>query len=129
MAVTTKTSDNIAIVWGSSNAVNTGLKGTLIDSMSLTPKNGAPVDIETGEGLSAIQVLIGDGFDGRAKATYDSNIAALSAGANIVVVAPKTDGNAGTANLNATFWSWSYTRSKKNPAEIEIVFTNRPGMN
>jgi len=128
-SATIKPSANIAIVWGTVNAVNAGMNGLLIETLQLTPKNGAPIDIESGAGFAAVQVGLKDGFDGRATAAYDSNIALLAEGANIAVVGPKSDGNAGTTNINCTFWSWSFTRGKKKESTIEIVFTHRPDIN
>lgn len=127
---TIKVQGNIAIVWGTKNAINApnGLAGLVLDSLQLTPKNGEPVDIEDGDGLTIIQALAADGFNGKATAVYDANKALPAAGDNIQVLAPKGDGNAGTTVLNATFWSWSFSRSKKNPATVELSFTQRPGM-
>lgn len=132
---TIKASANIAIVWGSSNAAaganaNVLPSGMLLETLSITPKNADPIDIEGGAGFTAIQVGIRDGFNAKASGVYDSNKILPAEGANIVLVVPKTDGaNAGTENVNCTFWSWAFTKSRKKEKIIELNFTHRPDIN
>jgi hypothetical protein len=130
---TIKAADNIAIVWGTENAANFGTNmvgGTMLETLSITPKNGEPVDIEGGAGFAKIQVLVKDGFNARATAVYDSNKAIPAAGANVTLVGPKDDGvNTGTQNYNCTFWTWGFTKSRKKEKLIELFFTHRPDIN
>ena len=129
---TIKPSANIAIVWGTANSINSpaNTAGLILETLSITPKNSDPIDIEGGAGFTAIQVGIKDGFSAKASAVYDSNKAMPGEGDNIVVVVPKSDGaNAGTQNVNCTFWSWGFTRSRKKEAMIELTFTHRPDIN
>lgn len=134
MPSTIKASPNISIVWGSTNAAlhsnaNFLPRGTLIETLTITPKNGEPVDIEDGEGFAAIQVGCKDGWNAKATAVYDANKVMPNEGDNITVVAPLQNNTAGTTNVNATFWSWGFTRSRKKEAMIELNFTHRPNIN
>lgn len=131
--MTTKTAQNIAIVWGTNSALsgggNNAMTGAIIETLQVTPKNGSPIDIEEGSGLTAIQVMLKDGFDGKSTHVYDSNRALPAEGANITLVGPKNDGNVGTANYNCTFWSFSFSKNKKKEATVEMTFTYRPLIN
>lgn len=132
-AVTIKAADNIAIVWGTENSANLGANtvgGTLIETLSVTPKNGEPIDIEGGAGFAKIQVLVDDGFNARMTAVYDSTKVLPAKGANVVLVGPKADGaNNGTQNYNCTFWTWGFTKSRKKEKMIELFITHRPDIN
>lgn len=134
-STTIKASANIAILWGTANAVsganaNVAPSGMLLETLSITPKNAEPIDIEGGAGFTAIQVGITDGFNAKASGVYDSNKVMPAEGANIVLVVPKTDGvNVGTVNVNCTFWSWGITRSRKKETMVELTFSYRPDMN
>jgi hypothetical protein len=121
-----KASGNIAIVWGTPSALG-NMSGIVLETLSITPKNGTPIDIEDGAGLAAIQVMLNDGFDAKATVVYDSNKALPAVKEAIILVAPNT-GASGTANYNCTFWSWGFTRSRKKEAMVELTFTRRPNI-
>jgi hypothetical protein len=132
---TIKASANIAILWGTKSALSNGantptttLLGAILETLTVTPKNSDPIDIEDGDGLAAIQVMVTDGFNAKATAVYDSNKSMPTPGANVTIVAPKADGNNGTTSLNATFWSWGFTRARKKEKLIEFTITNRPNI-
>ncbi len=132
---TIKPSANIAIVWGTQNAVsgnnaNVAPSGMILETLTVTPKNADPIDIEGGAGFSAILVGIKDGFNAKATGVYDSNKIMPAEGDNITVIIPKSDGaNAGTGNVNCTFWSWGFTKSRKKEQMIDLNFTYRPDIN
>jgi hypothetical protein len=132
---TIKPSANISILWGTKNAANgpnanAAPSGMLLETLSFTPKHGEPVDIEDGDGIAAIQVHPGyDGGAFRATGVYDQNKAMPVEGDNITVVMPKRDGNINTTNVNCSFWSWSFTRTRKKEATVELIFTHRPSIN
>lgn len=125
-----KASSNIAVVWGTKNSVlgNT-LAGAICETLTLTPKNASPIDIEDGDGFAAIQVGLDDGFDAKSSHVYDSNKAMPVQGDTVVLVGPKNDGNAGTKNYNCTFWSWGATRSRKKEKMVDFTYTYRPNIN
>jgi hypothetical protein len=129
--MTIKPSGNIAIVWGSggANGGANSITGSICETLTMTPKNAAPIDIENDEGFTAIQVMLRDGFDAKATYVYDSNRSIPAEGANITLVGPKQDGNAGTTNFNCTFWSFGFSRNKKKEKTVEISFTHRPLIN
>lgn len=134
-AATIKASANISIVWGTANAAaganaNCAPSGMILETLSITPKNGDPIDIEGGEGFTAIQVGLKDGFNARATAVYDANKIMPGEGNTVTIVVPKSDGaNTGTTNVNCTFWSYSFSRSRKKESMVELVLTNRPDLN
>lgn len=129
---TIKPSANIAIVWGTANSISSpsGVSGLILETLSITPKNGDPIDIEGGAGFAAIQIGIKDGFNAKATAVYDSNKALPAEGDNITAVIPKSDGNnTGTQNVNCTFWSWGMGKARKKEATVDLTFTYRPDIN
>jgi hypothetical protein len=129
---TIKASGNIALVWGTIGAMtganNAMPSGLLVETLTITPKNADPIDIEDGDGFTAIQVGCKDGWNGKATAVYDANRVLPAEGSTIVVVVPN-QGNAGTTNVNASFWSWGFTKSRKKEKMIELSFTHRPNLN
>lgn len=125
---TIKASGNIAIVWGTDNSSNL-TAGLIVETLTITPKNGDPIDIEGNAGFAAIQVGLRDGFNAKATAVFDANKAYPTEGANIVLVGPQQNGAAGTNNYNCTFWSWGATRARKKEKLIELNFTHRPDIN
>jgi hypothetical protein len=130
---TIKASGNIAIVWGTIGGLNAANNqhmpaGMIVETLTVTPKNADPIDIEDGDGFAALQVGCKDGWNGKATAVYDANKVLPAEGSTIVVVVPN-QGNAGTTNANATFWSWGFTKSRKKEKMIELSFTNRPLIN
>jgi hypothetical protein len=123
------TTDNIALVWGTPNAANLGnnAAGILIDSLTATPKNGEPIDIEGGAGFTKAQVYLDDGFNAKATCVFDSNIVYPVKGQAVTLVGPILDGsNKGTKNYNCRFWSAGWTRARKKEKMIELNFTHRP---
>ena len=117
-----------AIVWGTDNASNM-TDGLILETLSITPKNAEPIDIEGNLGFSAILVGLRDGFSARATAVFVSNKAFPQEGDNITLVGPRSNGTSGTNNYNCTFWSWNFTRGRKKEAMVELVFTHRPDIN
>ncbi len=124
----TKPSASIAILWGSDNAMNAPT-GAIIETLTITPKNAAPIDIEGNLGFSAVLVGLNDGFDAKATCLFDSNKAYPQMGDNVTLVGCRTNGTSGTNNFNCTFWSWGWTRSRKKETMIELSFTHRPDIN
>lgn len=128
-----KASGNIAIVWGTANAANGGAgimpTGMILETLTISPKNAEPIEIEGNDGFAAVQVLVADGFNAKATGVLDTNKAMPTAGQNVVLVVPKTDGNAGTTNVNCTFWSWATTKARKKEQLVELNFTYRPEIN
>lgn len=132
---TIKPSANIAIVWGTANAAagsnaNVLPSGMILETLQITPKNADPIDIEDGNGFTAIQVGLKDGFSAKASGVYDSNKIMPGEGANITLVVPKSDGaNAGTENVTCTFWSFEVNRARKTETKVTLNFTHRPQLN
>jgi hypothetical protein len=121
---------NIAIVWstangaaGSANALPTG---AVIETISVTPKNAEPLDINGSDGFSAILVGLDDGFNARVTFVYDANRPLPAFGDPVTLVVPRRDGNNGTANINCIAWGHSFNRSRNDVAKVELNITYRP---
>jgi hypothetical protein len=59
------------IFWGTDNIMNAPA-GAIIESGKVTPKNGAPIEIEGNNGFAASLVFLKDGFDADVKVLYDT---------------------------------------------------------
>jgi len=70
------------IVWGSGNVL-AAPAGAIVDSLSLTPKNGSPIEIEDNNGLAAVEVILQDGFNAKVSCTYDDAKSWPVEGANV----------------------------------------------
>ena len=71
------------IVWGTGNIAGNAIPaGAIIDSIQLTPKNGAPIEIEDNDGLAWSEVVLRDGFNAKVAAIYDDSKNWPIAGAN-----------------------------------------------
>lgn len=122
----------IVILWGTANGVlynNASVIPFVVETISITPKNGGPIDIEGNQGFTAFQVGLDDGFDGKATCVYDSNLALPQLGDTIKIPIPLSNGTKGTNNTNCTVWSYGFSRGRKNEAKVELSFTNRPDIN
>ena len=80
------------IVWGTSGLLNAPA-GAIVQTLSLTPKNGEPIDIEDNDGIAAVEVLLRDGFNGKVGVLYDANKSWPIEGANAVLNIPFNGAN------------------------------------
>jgi hypothetical protein len=83
------------IVWGTSNVLNAPA-GAIVESISLTPKNGEPVEIDDNDGITAVEVILRDGFNGKISVMYDANKAWPIEGANASLAIPFNGANTNT---------------------------------
>jgi len=61
------------IAWGTGGVLgNTIPSGSIVQSVKLTPKNGAPIEIEDNDGITAVEVILRDGFNAKASTLYDN---------------------------------------------------------
>jgi len=83
------------LVWGAGGILSAPA-GAIIDSLQLTPKNGAPIEIEGNEGRAAFEVLIVDGFNGKVSLLYDDTKNWPVEGANATLAIPFKGSSANT---------------------------------
>jgi hypothetical protein len=83
------------IVWGTGSIAGNSIPaGAIIDSISLTPKNGEPIEIEDNDGLAIIEVILRDGFDAKVSVMYDAAKSWPIEGANASLAIPFNGANA-----------------------------------
>jgi hypothetical protein len=117
------------IVWGTSNTLNAPA-GAIVDSIRITPKNGAPIEIEDNAGFAAIAVLLDDGFDAAMTCVYDMNKAWPNIGDNLKLALPGwTGSNNATTNYNGFVGATpEVDMARKREATIAYKFIYRPGI-
>lgn len=129
------------IVWGT-GGILAAPAGAIVDSLQLTPKNAEPIEIEDGDGITAFEVILRDGFNGKASVLYDATKTFPVEGANVGLAVPyNTGGNAAlfgegngvtVANSVATYTclvaSVSPAYKKKGEAMVDISLTYRPNV-
>ena len=133
------------IVWGA-GSILAAPAGAIVDSLQLTPKNAEPIEIEDSDGLCAFEVLLRDGFNGKASVLYDATKVWPVEGANVGLAVPyntnantalfgEGSANAGTAvtaNGVTTYTclvaSVSPAYKKKGEAMVDLSLTYRPGV-
>ena len=130
------------IVWGAGNILNAPA-GAIVESLSLTPKNGEPIEIEDNNGLAAVEVLLRDGFNGKIGVLYDSNKSWPVEGANGVLNIPFNGANAnaipfgegngasyanGVVSYTVLIASVAPSFAKKKEAMMEYNVTYRPNV-
>jgi hypothetical protein len=117
------------IVWGTDNGVATPA-GAIIESLKVTPKNGAPIEIEDNNGFAAVLVLLPDGFNAQASCVYDKAKVWPQVGANVVVNVPNT----AAANANNVAYTClvgsdpEIDQARKREAHISLNLVYRPGV-
>ncbi len=130
-----------AIVWGTGGVANIP-NGAVVESLSLTPKNGEPIEIEDGFGLGINQVILRDGFNAKMTVMYDASKTFPVEGANAALTIPYAGANANSipfgesngANYAANAVTYvclvaappQPTFSKKKELMIEFNLTYRP---
>ena len=130
------------IVWGTGGSL-AAPAGGIVDSLQLTPKTGEPSEIEAGDGIAAVEVILRDGFNGKAAVLYDqaktwpieganANVAIPFNGANANAVPFGESNQATVANGIVTYVclvaSVSPAYKKKGEAMVDINLTYRPNV-
>jgi hypothetical protein len=132
------------IVWGAGSVLSGGIPaGAIIDSLQLTPKNGEAIEIEDNDGVCAVEVLLRDGFNGKASILYDAAKSWPVEGANCAVAMNWNGANAnaipfGESNCNMASYangvvtytclitSVSPAYKKKGEKMVDFAITYRP---
>lgn len=130
------------IVWGA-GGILAAPAGAIVDSLQLTPKNAEPIEIEDSDGLAAVQVVLRDGFNGKASVMYDNAKTWPIEGANVALAMPYNGAvanaipfgegsGAAVANGVVTYTclvaSVSPAYKKKGEAMVDISLTYRPNV-
>lgn len=122
------------IIWGAYNSM-AAPAGAVIQSGKITPKNGAPIEIEDTNGFAITEVVLKDGFNARFELLYDSNLAWPVAGANCVVNLPSVGYSSnGSANANMIAYTClvgsepEIDLARKREGMITYNLTYRPGV-
>ena len=130
------------IVWGT-GGILAAPAGAIVDSLQLTPKNGEPIEIEDGDGIAAVEVLLRDGFNGKVAVMYDQAKTWPVEGANVAMAIPFNGANANSvpfgegngatvANGVVTYVclvaSVSPSYKKKGEAMVDLSVTYRPNV-
>ena len=129
------------IVWGA-GGILAAPAGAIVDSLQLTPKNGEPIEIEDSDGITAVEVILRDGFNGKASILYDQAKTWPIEGANVALAVPYNcaansvpfgeSNSAVVANGVVTYTclvaSISPAYKKKGEAMIDLNVTYRPNV-
>jgi hypothetical protein len=144
MAVTPIIKGITTIVWGTNNGL-AAPAGAIVESLTLTPKNGSPIEIEDNNGLGAVEVELTDGFNAKASVMYDDakvwpieganvalNIRYNGAAANSVPFGASSVGQSVYANGVVTYTclvvSVEPALARKKEAMLTLNLTYRPNI-
>jgi hypothetical protein len=107
------------IVWGTDNFMASPA-GAIIDSGTITPKHGEPIEIEDNSGFAAVQVMLDDGF----------NKVWPQVGANVSLNLPNTASNSGNTVSYVCLVGAQpeLTQNRKKEAMIQFSLSYRPGV-
>ncbi len=116
------------IKWGSGSALGTP-STAIVESISVTPKNGKPIEIEDNDGFAATLVLLQDGFDAEVTCLFDTALAWPTEGATVALTVPPLAGGGTLAPLNCTASGVpGYNVARKKEATIKFHLTYRPNV-
>ena len=130
------------IVWGTSGILNAPA-GAIVQSLSLTPKNGEPIEIEDNDGIAAVEVLLRDGFNGKLSVLYDGAKTWPVEGANAALAIPFNGASAnaipfgegngasyanGVVTYTVLIASVAPSFNKKKEATMDYNVTYRPNV-
>ena len=117
------------IVWGTANMLGSPA-GAIIESGTVTPKHGEPIEIEDNNGFAAVEVILDDGFNAKVHCMYDAAKVWPQAGANVVLNVP----NSAAANAAAVAYIClvvampEIIQNRKKEAMLQFSLTYRPGV-
>jgi hypothetical protein len=117
------------IVWGTDNLMATPA-GAIIESGTITPKNGEPIEIDDNNGFTAVEVILDDGFNAKVHCLYDKAKVWPQVSANVVLNLPNTASNSGnTVAYTCLVGAMpELTQNRKKEAMIQFSLHYRPGV-
>ena len=116
-----------AIIWGSSNALGTPT-GAIVESVTVTNKNGGPIEIEDNDGFAAVLVYLDGELDVSVKCVYDSAKTWPAVGDIVVMQLPKVGAAGGLQNFNCYCAKIDPEMARKKEAMLTIDLNRRPGV-
>jgi hypothetical protein len=117
------------IVWGTDKFMASPA-GAIIDSGTITPKHGEPIEIEDNSGFAAVQVMLDDGFNAKVHCMYDTAKVWPQVGANVSLNLPNTASNSGNTVSYVCLVGAQpeLTQNRKKEAMIQFSLSYRPGV-
>lgn len=116
------------IQWGSGNVLGTPT-AAIVESLSITPKNAKPIEIEDNDGFGVCLIVLQDGFDADATLLHDTAKVYPADGNTVVLVLPNINGTNATANYNCVSTGYpGFTVGRKKEASMKFHLTYRPGV-
>lgn len=124
------------IVWGTNLGVPNSVSGAIVETCRLTPKNGAPIEIEDNNGFAAAAVMLADGFDAEITCVYDANKTwpNITQNNNIALATVPVGGTMGGNVNNSTSYICFLGRepetdlARKREGTISLKLCYRPGI-
>jgi hypothetical protein len=114
------------IKWGTSARLpGAAFTNAVVMRFTITPKNGAPIEIEDNEGFAKVMVLIDDGFDAVAECLFDTAITWPSVGDTVQVKRPNPNAEAA---LNTLLTGIEQSSERKRETTITMRLSYRPGV-
>lgn len=121
------------ITWGIGLSANSNgaFVGAIVESGKITPKNGAPIEIEDSQGFTAVVVFLDDGFDASLTLVYDSAKAWPNIAAKVTLSLPTWSGAVANATSYNCFVAATpeIDEGRKKEATIAYKISYRPGLN
>lgn len=115
------------ITWGTDNVMNVP-SGAVIQSGKITPKNGAPFELEDNNGFAFTAVMLDDGFDASVTLIHDSAKSWPDLNANVVMSLPKWGGNGYQSYNTFVGATPEEDMERKREATITYKLIYRPGI-
>lgn len=108
------------IKWGTGSTLGSP-SAAIVESVRVSPKNKAPIEIEDSDGFAAILVFLKDGFDAEAVSVYDSALTWPSEGDAVTLTIRGTTYNCWVGSIEDSL-------ARKKEATITLSLVYRPGV-
>ena len=117
------------LVWGTANALSSPA-GAIIESFTITPKNGAPIEIEGNNGFTVAEVILDDGFNCKVNCVFDKAKAWPAAYSNVSLsIQDWANANGNTIAFACLVTSMpEITYARKKEGMIQFNLSYRPGV-
>lgn len=112
------------IRWGSASTIGTP-STVIVQSGRITPKNGAPIEIEDMNGFTNTLVFLDDGFDADLDVMYDTALTWPAVADTVALTLPKIGAVGGTQAYNcfmASFPPMNIERKKEAMITIKLIY-------
>jgi hypothetical protein len=113
------------IKWGTGSNLGTP-SGAIVESIRVTRKNGAPIEIEGNDGFAAALVFLNDGFNATITCLYDTAKTWPADGSAVSLTLPKLGAAGGTETFACWCASSTPDLSRKREATVTLELIYRP---